>query len=317
MYFFFICEYFFYLKKNFIAYNLFLFKKKKYNNNNRKKLKINQKLIMFNSTFHSDLTIKCKDGITLHANKFILSSCSSVFEQLILSCEENMNEKGMLNGTGENIKIKNLRFSQFNSRTISFVLEYLYVGHIESDSLDKFKLLNNKHNHINASGGGGGDDNGDDDKNYYSIMEVYFASKFFLLNEVEELVLNYLENLLKISKDNDLPVKILSKSIKQFKDLNPNFNCLYLLIKDDYFSLLYKSIIKIPLNFIDYEAFSYETLSFILTDYNKETTTIIIEEEFNTSEYEVFRYLVFWSLNKLKIDNNLFIRHFELLLPIL
>ncbi|CAJ0927247.1 1655_t:CDS:2 [Entrophospora sp. SA101] len=141
---------------------------------------------------------------------------------------------------------------------------------------------------------------------------------YIMLRAYQKIILKHLERLLKIRKDNNLPVRILSKSIKEFQHSNTTTsNHSELLIRERYFNLLYKAIIRIPLNFIDYDMFNYESLVFILTNHDKEKTAIVIDEEFNTSEYDVFRYVVFWALSQLKTNGNFSMKYFEVLLPIL
>src|SRR5437762_2676536 len=70
-----------------------------------------------------DISLKCSDGVTLHACKNILSTRSDVFNNLIFNKSKSK----------ENIK--NIKFNKISSDVMKVILEFLYTSNIKKVDL--------------------------------------------------------------------------------------------------------------------------------------------------------------------------------------
>ncbi|CAG8522759.1 12986_t:CDS:2, partial [Racocetra persica] len=129
-----------------------------------------------------------------------------------------------------------------------------------------------------------------------NVVEAYFAAEYFLLPQLEEIVISFLDNALKCSADNNLAAKFLTQATEFM--LTSTDDILY--------RTLYDCLIVTPLETIDYGILNQEGLQFIISANEIKT------EEFATPEYGVFRYIILWAANKISQDA---VTYFEYLLP--
>ncbi|CAG8714736.1 33599_t:CDS:1 [Gigaspora margarita] len=214
--------------------------------------------VMFNNPVYSDIIITCKDGGVLYGSKLLLAARSDVFANLFL---KSNNEKKPTNNDDY------ISFPEFNSKTILIILEYLYMGNITMETL----TLNN-------------------------VVEAYFAADYFLLIQLEDMIISFLDNALKCSADNCLAAKLLTQATEF---MLPSTD-------DILYQTLYKCLIVTPLETINFGILNHEGLQFILSPKEIEI------EEFASPEYSVFRYIILWAANKISQD---VVAYFESLLP--
>ncbi|CAG8654181.1 22208_t:CDS:1 [Dentiscutata erythropus] len=214
--------------------------------------------VMFNNPVYSDIIITCKDGGVLYGSKLLLAARSDIFANMFL---KSNNDK---NATKNEDSIS---FPEFNSKTILMILEYLYMGNITMETL----TLNN-------------------------VVEAYFGAEYFLLPQLEDIVISFLDNALKCSADNTLAAKFLTQATEF---MSPSTD-------DILYRTLHKCLIVTPLETVNFGILNQEGLQFILSPKGIE------DEEFATSEYGVFRYILLWAANKISKD---VVTHFESLLP--
>ncbi|CAG8745780.1 6752_t:CDS:1, partial [Cetraspora pellucida] len=188
--------------------------------------------VMFNNPVYSDTIITCKDGGVLYGSKLLLAARSDIFANIFLK-SKNDNDSNAPN-------YDNIRLPEFNSKTILMILEYLYMGNITMETL----TLKN-------------------------VVEAYFAADYFLLPQLEELVISFLDNALKCSADNNLAAKFLTQATEF---MLPS-------IDDILYRTLYDCLVVTPLETIDFGILNQEGLQFIMSP--KE----IENEEFATPEY--------------------------------
>ncbi|CAG8544565.1 15038_t:CDS:1, partial [Acaulospora colombiana] len=163
----------------------------------------------------------------------------------------------------------NISFPEFTSSTLLIILEYLYMGTITQETLS----LNN-------------------------VVEAYLCSEYFMIPQLEEIIITFLDNALRCSADNNLSARLLTQAAEL---MLPSAG-------DAFFRTLYSCLAITSLETIDYENLSEAALRFLLSSINEDDT----DEEFVTPEYSVFRYIVLWSAHK--VSSSL-MTHFELLLP--
>ncbi len=238
---------------------------------------------MFNNPVYSDIIITCKDGGVIYGSKLLLAARSDVFSRLLL--KDNKDDDIVGHNRNHNNNNSNLSLNktnlESNDNNITFtefnseiLLIILEYLYMGDITMESLTLHN--------------------------VVEAYLGAEYFLLPGLEEIIITFLDNALKCSADNNLPAKLLTHASE------------YMLPSSDdtLFRTLYNCLIVTPLESIDYSNLTAEGLSFILSPPNINTSY----EEFVTSEYGIFRYVILWAAHRCD-NSNLVKSYFEPLLP--
>ncbi|CAG8607178.1 12263_t:CDS:1 [Acaulospora morrowiae] len=224
---------------------------------------------MFNNPVYSDIIITCKDGGVVYGSKLLLAARSDVFARILLNPAKAESENEGSELIPADVNIINISFPEFTSSTLLIVLEYLYMGSITQETLS----LNN-------------------------VVEAYLCSEYFMIPQLEEIIITFLDNALRCSADNNLSARLLSQAAE----------CMLPSSDDSFFRTMYNCLATTSLETVDYENLNEAALRFILSPICGGDA----DEEFVTPEYSVFRYTVLWSAHK--ISSSL-VSYFEPLLP--
>ncbi|POG59993.1 hypothetical protein GLOIN_2v810459 [Rhizophagus irregularis DAOM 181602=DAOM 197198] len=151
---------------------------------------LNQDLkLLVNNSKYSDIEILCKDEIKLYGCRAILAARSEVLEGLLY------------NGMKESFE-RQISFPTINSSGMKIILEYIYVGSIEVNSLTK--------------------DN---------IIEAYCAADYFQLLDLQEFIMRTIKIFLKNNYTTNYSPELLSKVV-EIMPLSEDNTLLNLLVKE-------------------------------------------------------------------------------------
>ncbi|CAB4403525.1 unnamed protein product [Rhizophagus irregularis] len=151
---------------------------------------LNQDLkLLVNNSKYSDIEILCKDEIKLYGCRAILAARSEVLERLLY------------NGMKESFERK-ISFPKINSSGMKIILEYIYVGSIEVNSLTK--------------------DN---------IIEAYCAADYFQLLDLQEFIMRTIKIFFKNNYTTNYSPELLSKVV-EIMPLSEDNTLLNLLVKE-------------------------------------------------------------------------------------
>src|SRR5436190_13673873 len=84
--------------------------------------------LLINNPKYSDIEILCEDEKKLHGSRAILAARSEVFDRLLY------------NGMKETYE-NQISFPKINSSGMEIILEYIYTGSIEEESLNKDNIV--------------------------------------------------------------------------------------------------------------------------------------------------------------------------------
>ncbi|CAI2165555.1 16650_t:CDS:1 [Funneliformis geosporum] len=235
---------------------------------------------MFNNPVYSDIIITCKDGGVVYGSKLLLAARSDVFARLLIKDNAKLNDKEN-NNNSSSLSLNKLNFdnSENNLTFTEFNSEILLIIleylYMGNITMESLTLTN--------------------------VVEGYLGAEYFLLPGLEEIIITFLDNALKCSADNNLSAKILTHA-SEF--MLPSSD-------DTLFRTLHNCLVVTPLESIDYDNLTAEGLTFILSPLNTNTSY----EEFVTSEYGIFRYIILWSAYHCEQNNDSILSYFEPLLP--
>ncbi|CAB5356748.1 unnamed protein product [Rhizophagus irregularis] len=151
---------------------------------------LNQDLkLLVNNSKYSDIEILCKDEIKLYGCRAILAARSEVLEGLLY------------NGMKESFE-RQISFPTINSSGMKIILEYIYVGSIEVNSLTK--------------------DN---------IIEAYCAADYFQLLDLKEFIMRTIKIFFKNNFTKNYSPELLSKVV-EIMPLSEDNTLLNLLVKE-------------------------------------------------------------------------------------
>ncbi|CAB5189649.1 unnamed protein product [Rhizophagus irregularis] len=151
---------------------------------------LNQDLkLLVNNSKYSDIEILCKDEIKLYGCRAILAARSEVLEGLLY------------NGMKESFE-RQISFPTINSSGMKIILEYIYVGSIEVNSLTK--------------------DN---------IIEAYCAADYFQLLDLQEFIMRTIKIFFKNNFTKNYSPELLSKVV-EIMPLSEDNTLLNLLVKE-------------------------------------------------------------------------------------
>ncbi|CAG8516806.1 1079_t:CDS:1 [Ambispora gerdemannii] len=215
------------------------------------------KSILFSQEY-SDIQIKCSDRKILLGCRILLAARCQEFNRMLYPYRYN----GMRE---TNTPVISISFPEISSITMAIVLEYLYVGEVSNDKL-----------------------------NAKNSIDIFYAAKYLLLPTLENIVRNFVKNMLDSKKDAidiqnqnvvDLFSSIIVKNGKKNLDKNNS------LIKS-----IYKKMISIQISTIQFEIVSFDMLYVLLSQ------ALDKDEYFATDEYDLFRYVVLWGANKISSE---------------
>src|SRR4051812_29301599 len=169
--------------------------------------------LLINNPKYSDIEILCRDEEKLYGCRAILAARSEVFDRLLY------------NGMKESYE-KQISFPEINSSVMEIVLEYIYTGITEEESLTK--------------------DN---------VVEAFHAADYFQLLDLQDFIMTTVRNTLeKDSKENDLP-ELLSKVVDTMPLSEENI----------FLNLIVEMVAIMPLNTIEFGRLSIAALQYLLS----------------------------------------------------
>ncbi|RGB33769.1 hypothetical protein C1646_815823 [Rhizophagus diaphanus] len=181
---------------------------------------------LLNNQKYSDVEILCSDEEKFYCSRNILSARSEIFDGLLYNEESYENQ---------------ISFPTIDSSVMKIVLEYIYTGSIEEESLNK--------------------DN---------VFEVFNVADYFQLPVLQDFIMEIFKNNLIEKNYVNFSPEFLSRAV----DIMP-------LSKDNVLlTLLVKTVATIPLNAIEFGRLSVKALRYLLSyAHEKEMTFVTTEYE--------------------------------------
>nr|CAG8486474.1 10634_t:CDS:2 [Entrophospora candida] len=186
--------------------------------------------------------------------------------RVILAARSEVLDRMLYNGMKESTQ-NEIYLPKINSKAMQVVLEFLYTGSIGE------KTLTGK-----------------------NAIEVFHASDYFMLPDLQDYVMIYIENCHDESKHDSI-TRLYTKFVEIMGPLTHN----------ELFKRLFHLVASTPLDYVSYNMFSGQSLQVLLSH-----SLEMKDEYFATSEYGVFRYLVLWGANQ--VSRNA-VTLFQFLLP--
>ncbi|CAJ0839066.1 13131_t:CDS:2 [Entrophospora sp. SA101] len=186
--------------------------------------------------------------------------------RVILAARSEVLDRMLYNGMKESTQ-NEIYLPKINSKAMQVVLEFLYTGSIGE------KTLTGK-----------------------NAIEVFHASDYFMLPDLQDYVMIYIENCHDESKHDSI-TRLYTKFVEIMGPLTHN----------ELFKRLFHLVASTPLDYVSYNTFSGQSLQVLLSH-----SLEMKDEYFATSEYGVFRYLVLWGANQ--VSRNA-VTLFQFLLP--
>ncbi|RGB33763.1 hypothetical protein C1646_743148 [Rhizophagus diaphanus] len=190
--------------------------------------------LLINNPKYSDVEILCGDEIILYGCKAILAARSKVFDKLLY--------KGVKKNYENQIFLPTINYSG-----MEIILEYIYTGSIEEESLTK--------------------DN---------IIESFNAADYFQLPDLQDLIIKTLKNILeKNCEENNYTPELLSKAVETMPLSEEN----------TLLDLLVEKVAIIPLNIIEFGRLSIKALEYLLSCEDHEKETFFVTPEYEVFRY--------------------------------
>ncbi|RIA81901.1 BTB/POZ protein [Glomus cerebriforme] len=189
---------------------------------------------LINNPKYSDIEILCQDGEKIYGIRAILAIRCDVLDKLLYNGMKESHES-------------QIYFPQINSTEFKIILEYLYTGSIDKNSLNK--------------------DN---------IVETYIAIDYFQITELQDLLMESVKFILENNQDDNFSPELLSKAVIKLPNLTDN----------ELFNLLIESVALIPLNSIKIGRLSYLALQHLLSS-TYENKMPFMTSEYDVFRYSV------------------------------
>jgi hypothetical protein len=190
--------------------------------------------LLINNSKYSDVEILCGDErIILYGCKAILAARSKVFDKLFY------------NGMKESYE-KQISFPTIDFSGMEIILEYIYTGSVEEESLTK--------------------DN---------IIESFNAADYFQLPELQDLIVKILKNILEKNYEINFSPELLSKAVDTIPISEENI----------LLNLLVEAVAIIPLNTIEFGRLSITALEYLLSCTYYEEERFFITPEYEVFRY--------------------------------
>jgi chorismate mutase len=192
---------------------------------------------MINNPIYSDLIIRCKDDVELHANKLFLAGRSEYFNKLLFQQQTKESSSSHL---------PNKIISDVPSSIVKIVLEYLYTGEVSDKTLT-----------INI------------------VSDAYHGATKFLLPNLKEIIIQFMKSYMKhshnVSSSNQI-AKILSKISDNSASNNDDDQlideiCKFLMSKSLY-KIDYNNLSPKALEFLLSRTLNMKEGNFITTEYD-------------------------------------------------
>lgn len=180
---------------------------------------------LLNNQKYSDVEILCSDEEKFYCSRNILSARSEVFEGLLYNEIEESYES-------------QISFPTIDSSVMKIVLEYIYTGSIDEESLDK-----------------------------YNVFEVFNVADYFQLPVLQDFIMEFFKNNLEKNYVNFSP-EFLSRAV----DIMPLSKDSILL------TLLVKTVATIPLNAIEFGRLSIKAFRYLLSYVREKEMTFATTE---------------------------------------
>ncbi|KAG9289919.1 hypothetical protein G9A89_010225 [Geosiphon pyriformis] len=196
---------------------------------------------LVNNSRYSDLKIKCSD--VDNEGELLYAS------RIHLAARSEVFDRLLFNGMHE-IFGNSITFPEISTAGMKLVLEFIYTGGLDKGS-------------ITAS----------------TAIDGYHAAKYFLLPDLEALIITFVEECLK----NDSSGDFLSNAITKMGTMEDN----------QLYTLLSNHLVAKPLDSFPFNKMNLEMLKKILT------TTLNTDQYFATNEYDILRYIILWAANQI------------------